>query len=195
MTPGLTPSRLSHLRFIFAILTLALIQLLFVGAFRLLVAVSLARDIFRNFSMAKLSAFRADTAAIQDGAWIRVNEAFYDDLEIQTRGYTDAFVDAQTLRLIRAAEPFGGDQTRIPNAERRDLNAGLLREFLVLGVRNLLDDDGQPVELAGFLEMLDKPAYQRLARACFEAASRVSTQSARQIVNAVGNSATASAGS
>lgn len=145
--------------------------------------------------MAKLSAFRADTRAIQDGAWIRVNEALYDDVEILTRGYTDDFVDTQQLRLIRAAEPFNGDITRIPNAVRRTLNAKLAKEFLVLGVRNLLDDDDVPVELDRFLQMLDDPAYNRLARACFDAASRVTNQSSEQIKAAVGNSEPALTGS
>ena len=145
--------------------------------------------------MAKLSAFRSDRKAIVDGAWVRVNEALYDDLEILTRGFTDEFVDAQTLRLQRAAEPYAGDQTRIPNALRREVNAGLLRDYLVLGVRNLIDDDtGDPVTLDAFLTMLDDPQYFRLNRASFDAAGRVTTQSAKQIEHAMGNSAPASPG-
>lgn len=141
--------------------------------------------------MAKLSDFRSNTRAIADGAWIRVNEALYDDLEILTRGYTDDFVDAQTLRLQRAAEPYGGDQTRIPNALRRTLNAGLLREFLVIGVRNLVDDNGVEITRDAFLAMLDDPAYFRLNRACFEAAARVTTQTGEQAKAAEGNSVAA----
>lgn len=144
--------------------------------------------------MAKLSDFRSDTRAIQDGAWVRVNEAIYDDLDIRTRGYTDDFVDAQTARLTRAAEPYGGDRDRIPNAIRRTINANLLREFLVLDVRNLADDDGKPLTQEAFLLLLDNPAYHRLSRACFEAAGRVTTQSAAQVEAAVGNSAPASPG-
>jgi hypothetical protein len=141
--------------------------------------------------MAKLSAFRSNTRAIADGAWVRVNEALYDDLDILTRGYTDEFVDAQTLRLQRCAEPYQGDQTRIPNAVRRGVNAGLLRDFLVLGVRNLLDDDGSEVTRDEFLAMLEDPAYYRLNRACFDAAARVTTQAGDQIKAAEGNSAAA----
>ncbi|MDR3474428.1 MAG: hypothetical protein P4M09_22495 [Devosia sp.] len=144
--------------------------------------------------MAKLASFRTDTRAIQDGKWIRVSEALYDDLEILTRGYTDAFVDAQTARLTKAATPYDGNQTQIPNAERRQVNAGLLREFLVLDVRNLMGDDEQPVTRDAFLAMLDDPAYGRLARACWEAAGRVSTQSVAQVAAAAGNSVTASSG-
>ncbi|HJZ22049.1 MAG TPA: hypothetical protein VJ226_13890 [Bradyrhizobium sp.] len=144
--------------------------------------------------MAKLSAFRADTKAIQDGVWLRVNDALYDDLEIQTRGYTDEFVDAQTLRLARAAESLNGDTTRIPNAVRRLINGELIRDFLVLGVRNLADDDGQPVTIAAFKQMLTDPAYYKLSRACFDAAARVTTKSADQVVAAMGNLEPASNG-
>lgn len=141
--------------------------------------------------MAKLSAFRSDTKSIQDGMWIRVDEMLYDDIEILTRGYTDEFVDAQTARLARAAIPFGGDQARLPNATRRQINAQLLREFLVLDVRNLKNDDGTDVTIGDFLDLIADPAYYRLSRACFDAAARVTAQSADQLAAAVGNSANA----
>lgn len=145
--------------------------------------------------MAKLSAFRSDTKAINDGEWVRVNEALYDDLDILTRGYTDQFVDAQNSRLIRAAEPFNGDQARIPNNVRRTINGALLREFLVIDVRNLIDDDtGEPVTREAFLAMLDNPEFNRLSRACFEAAGRVTTRAAKQATDAVGNLSSGSAG-
>jgi hypothetical protein len=137
--------------------------------------------------MARLSEFRVDSRAIADGAWVRVDDALYGDLEILTRGFTDEFVDAQTARLARAANAYNNDQTRIPNAERRKINASLLRDFLVLDVRNLTDDDGHAVACDAFHAMLDDPAYFRLARACFEAAGRVSTQSEAQLRAAQGN--------
>jgi hypothetical protein len=138
--------------------------------------------------MARLSEFRVDSRAIADGAWVRVDEALYGDLDILTRGFTDDFIDAQTARLARAATPYGGNQEKIPNAERRKINASLLRDFLVLDVRNLLDDADQPVSVQAFHGMLDDPAYYRLARACFEAAGRVSSQSEDQLRHALGNS-------
>jgi hypothetical protein len=137
--------------------------------------------------MAKLQDFRSDTRAIADGAWVRVDEAMYDDLEIMTRGFTDGFVDAQNRRLAKAAQPFNGDQGRIPNAIRRAINAGLLKDFLVLDVRNLLDEHEQPVTCDAFVEMLADPAYARLARACFEAAGKVTVLNAEQIEHASGN--------
>jgi hypothetical protein len=138
-------------------------------------------------AVVSLAEFRADTRAIQDGAWIRVNEAAYGDLDIMTRGFTDEFVDAQNARLAKAAEPYGGDRSRIPNAEQRRINATLLRDFLVIDVRNLMND-GQPVEVEAFHALLFDPAFTRLARACWDAASRVTARSQAQMEAAAGNS-------
>jgi hypothetical protein len=138
--------------------------------------------------VAALRDFRIDTRAIQDGAWIRVNESLYGDLEILTRGFTDEFVDANKQRTKHLASRYGGDSDRIPNADMRELNASLLREYLVLDVRNLTDDDGEVVKAAEFHGLLGDPAYGQLARACWDAAGRVSTQSAEQLEGAVKNS-------
>jgi hypothetical protein len=138
--------------------------------------------------VAVLRDFRTDTRAIRDGTWVRVNEALYGDLEILTRGFTDEFVDANKARTRHAAARYGGDPERIPNSEMRDLNAGLLREYLVLDVRNLLDDDGEVVKIAEFHGLLGDPAYGQLARACWDAAGRVSTMSAAQLEESVKNS-------
>jgi hypothetical protein len=137
--------------------------------------------------MVSLSEFRSDTRAINDGVWIRVNEASYGDLEIKSRGFTDDFVDAQNTRLGKAAEAYNGDRTRLPNSELRKINASLLEDFLVLDVRNLTDGD-QVVPVAVFHTMLYDPAFNRLSRACWEAASRVTTRSEAQIKAASGNS-------
>ncbi len=137
----------------------------------------------------RLSEFRVDTHALNDGIWIRVSEATYGDLEILSRGFTDEFIDAQGATLTRAAERYGGERTRIPNSDMRILNADLLRRYLVIDVRNLTDDNGEPVSIAEFHQMLSDQAYGRLARACWEAAGRVSTQSLSQLDAASGNSA------
>jgi hypothetical protein len=137
--------------------------------------------------MAKLSAFRSDTRAINDGAWIRVDDAAYGDLDIMSRGYTDEFVDAQNARLMKAAEPFLGDRDRIPNSVRREINAGLLRDFLVIDVRNLEGDDGKPVSVEQFHDMLEQPEYAKLQRACWLAAGRITTRAAEQAKAAAGN--------
>lgn len=143
--------------------------------------------------MARLRDFRSDTTAINDGSWVRVDEALFGDLDILSRGYTDAFIDAQAARERKAAEPYAGDTTRLPNAVRRSINATLLRDFLVLGVRNLLDDNDEPVAVEAFLDMLDDPACHRLTRACWLAAGRVNAMTAAQVDTALGNSSRPSA--
>lgn len=137
--------------------------------------------------MVDLSEFKTDTRAINDGSWIRVNEALYGDLEILTRGFTDDFVDANNARMGKAAQDYGGDRTLIPNSELRRLNASLLEDFLVLDVKNLKRGE-TAVTVADFHAMLYDPAFNRLARACWDAAGRVSTRSMAQLENARGNS-------
>ena len=136
--------------------------------------------------MAKLKDFRSDIRAINDGVWVPVHEAF-GDLEIQVRGFTDAFHDARTLRTIAAAEPYGNDKEKIPNADQRRINASLMEDYLIIGVRNLIGDNGEPVELEEFHRLLYLPDYARLSRSCWLAAGQVSARSATQIEDAVKN--------
>ncbi len=138
--------------------------------------------------MAKLSSLLSDTKSIDEGMWQPVNPAFYDDLEIFTRGFTDDFVDAQAARLRKLRldnDIIEGDP--LPNAMQRELNAGLLRDLLVLDVRNLEGDDGIQVSVEDFKAMLDKPNAGRLVRACWEAASRVSSRTTKSTAAALGN--------
>lgn len=144
--------------------------------------------------MAKLSDFRADTNAINDGVWTRVSEANYGDLEILSRGFTDEFIDSQNAMMMKAAAkhappgtPLTDRQSYIPNSVMRTINAELLRRHLVLDVRNLLDDAGNAVPVAKFHEMLGDMKYGRLARACWEAAGSVSLRSAEELETAMGN--------
>lgn len=136
--------------------------------------------------MVDLAEFQTDTRAINDGTWVRVNEALYGDLEILTRGFTDAFVDANNARMSKAAADFNGDRTMIPNSKLREINASLLEDHLVVDVRNLVSA-GNPVPVAEFHSMLYDPAYGKLARACWEAAGRVTTRSVAQVGAARGN--------
>ncbi len=137
--------------------------------------------------MADLKEFQVDTRAIADGVWIEVNPAAYGDLEILSRGFTDEFVDAQNRKMTNAAEQYSGDRAQITNSQLRSINASLLEDYLVVNVRNLTSS-GQPVPVEDFHSMLYKPEFHRLARACWEAAARVTTRSVAQIETAKGNS-------
>lgn len=142
--------------------------------------------------MAKLSQFRSDTRALNDGMWVLVDPAAFDDLEILSRGFTDAFIDAQTQKIAKAARPYGypreGSREKIPNSEMRQINAELLRDFLILDVRNLYDEAGEPVSIKDFHAMLFSQAFDRLSSACWQAAGKVTTASTMAQESAVGNS-------
>lgn len=141
--------------------------------------------------MAKLANFRVDTRAINDGAWIRVGPE-YDDLEILSRGFTDDFLDAQEARLQKAAQAYNGDQAKIPNGERRSINASLLEDFLILDIRNMVDELGKVVEIKDFHSMLYEPDYSMLSRACWLSAGRVTNTSAEKLKSQLGNSVASS---
>lgn len=134
--------------------------------------------------MAKLSEFRIDTRAMQDGEWVSVPE--FGDLEILARGATDAFLDAQRALEGRYARQYGSREA-IPNAVSRAINAQLLEEHLIMDVRNLEDDEGQPVPVKRFCTLLRDPGYTRLATAAWTAVSRVSTRIQDELDTASGN--------
>jgi hypothetical protein len=142
--------------------------------------------------MARLSAFRVDSKAIEAGAWVKPGDE-YDDLEIQTRGFTDVYTDAKAAKLRRAALQYGGDQAKIPNAVVRRVIVDCLIGHLLLDVRGLADEAGAPVAFAGFCDLLRDPDYSPLVNACIQAASTVGLIKAAVAGDDLGNSATPSA--
>lgn len=121
--------------------------------------------------MAKLKTFKR--VMPKDGEWVRVGDE-YDDLEIQTRGFTDEYTDMRNARLRRLSmQRHSGDATKITTAENRELTIDCLEEKCLLGVRNLVDDAGQPVSLAMFLGMLRDPDYAELYTAALVACANV----------------------
>ncbi len=137
--------------------------------------------------MASLLDFQSDMKAINEGIWVRVHEAF-DDTEILVRGFTDEFHDARTLRTEAAAEPYGGNEKRIPNDVQRRINASLMKDFLIIGVRNLKGPDGEDVSLETFHQLLFQKDFGKLSRECWLAAGRVSGRSMAQVEQAAKNS-------
>ncbi|WP_212374521.1 hypothetical protein [Acetobacter persici] len=137
--------------------------------------------------MATLADLKTDSAAINDGEWKKIDK--YPGLEIKSRGFTDQFIDAQNRRLRKVAEKYRGDVSAIPNAVRRQLNAELLCEFLVLDVRGLFHDKEQhhAVSVEEFKNLLPNPDYRELMGACWEAAGLVTTEAGKQAEDATGN--------
>lgn len=142
--------------------------------------------------MAKISSFRVDTKAIESGEWVSPGEEF-DDLEILTRGFTDAYTDSRSARTRKAAIPFGGDVSKIPSVVGRNILVDCLVRHVLLDVRNLQDDDGESVKFPAFCTMLGSGDYPDLLRAAVQAANKVGVAKATDTADAVGNSPTPSA--
>lgn len=142
--------------------------------------------------MATLKRFRQNSAAINRGEWVDLGIEF-DNLEIRSRGLTDAYWDMHQAKIRRAAQAYNDDANRIPNAIRREINVDCLVDHAILDVRNLYDDDGHPVTLDGFCDLLRNPDFHELIVACFRAAGWVGRQRQAEIDDAAGPLATPSA--
>lgn len=136
--------------------------------------------------MARLSAFKVNSAAIEAGEWVSPGEE-YDDLMIKTRGYGDAYYDAQAQKMRRAALAHNGDVAKVSNAKTREIRVECLITHLLLDVRGLADDDGNTVDFARFCEMLREPDYGPLVVACQTAAALVGRQAAQDKADAAKN--------
>lgn len=138
--------------------------------------------------MTKLSAFKQDSNAIENGEWVPLGDE-YGDVEIFTRGFTDAYFDAQSAKQRKAARGVNGDTGALPTAIRRAINISCLVKHALCGdvVRNLTDDDGVPVTKDAFLELLEDPDYRELAGACFRAVGTVGQRRSADLEEAAGN--------
>lgn len=153
--------------------------------------------------MAKLSAFKLNAAAISDGEWITVGVGA-DTFEIKTRGFTSRYRDAlNSLRrdaarkanrgLVPGATPFTPDSLP-PTLD--DLCQGeALAQYCVLDVRGLQQDDGTPVSIEDFRQMLtDRDSYVSLLVLALNAASSVGQARTEEAQAAAKNSGTGFAG-
>lgn len=136
--------------------------------------------------MARLNAFKIDSQAVESGQWVSPGEE-YDDLMIRCRGWNDAYYDALNRKLRRAALPFNGDTTKIPNAISREIRVECLIAHILLDVKGLADDDGNTVDFARFCDLLRNPDYGQLVVAAMTAAGLVGRQVADAKTDAVGN--------
>lgn len=124
--------------------------------------------------MANLSKFKRNLSAARErGEWVQVGIA-YDDLEILTRGFTHEYTDMrnQAMRNL-AVRKYRGDAMLITTDESNGITVDCLAAKSLLGVRNLNDDSGQPVELPAFIEMLRDIDYSDLLDAACIACANV----------------------
>ena len=136
--------------------------------------------------MARLSALRVDAAAIENGEWVNPGDE-YDGMQLQVRGYTDAYFDAYNQRIRRAAIPFNGDSAKIPNATARAIRAECLAQYVFLDVRGLEGDDGQKVDAAKYRALMLDPDCGALVAAVQIAAGMVGRGLALDVEEAAKN--------
>jgi hypothetical protein len=138
----------------------------------------------------ELEEFVTDPRAMKDGMWVTVDPAKYGELEILACGFTDEMIDARAEMEAAAAERLNIDVTRgqrLPNAEQRRINATLLERYLVRDVRGLTNK-GNPISVEEFHRLMYLPGYENLSAAAWQASRRISTITASQMEQAMGNS-------
>lgn len=137
--------------------------------------------------MAKLSKFKRDSSLTQTGEWIRVGDE-YDDLEILTRGFNDDYTDHRNAGIRKAATlNYRGDPSKIGAAETRSITIDSIVAHSLIDVRNLADDDGNPVSLDKFVTMLRDPDYLDLYLATITACAMVGRTRAAVTKDAIKN--------
>lgn len=139
--------------------------------------------------MPRLTATRRNTAALSAGVWVEFDEPEYEGAAIQTRGYTDAYVDARNhgiralLRRHRAT-----DAADLPNAEVRALTIECLITHTLVDVRGFTNDDDTPTTIAQFRDTLrDQPANLALYVAVVGATARAGEIRTAEVEEAAGN--------
>lgn len=133
--------------------------------------------------MANLKSFKR-ASSFKDGAWKKPDAD--RDLEILTRGLTEAYYDAQESRQRKAAKGFGGDVSQLPIALKRKINVECLIDKCLMEVR-LKDDDGKDVSFDEFCDAIRDPDCVDLYNAAFTAAAMVSSDRASDAEEATGN--------
>lgn len=136
----------------------------------------------------KLSNFKVDSNAIENGAWVSPGEE-YDDLQIKTRGFTDQYTDGRAAKMRRAAlqAGFGTATDRLSQTTSREILVECLISYCLLDVRKLLDDNGVPVTFDAFCELLRNPSYPDLFTAALKAVGIAGVAKATSIETAAGN--------
>jgi hypothetical protein len=129
-----------------------------------------------------------------EGDWITPGGEM-DDIEVLTKGYTDAYTDAQAQRHLRAAQAYGGDVSRVPNAILRKHNLDCLLKHCVSGVRNLKRANGEEITFEDVKVMVYEPQYRPLADGLFAATRLATLRRKTDLEELEGNSAASSASS
>ena len=140
--------------------------------------------------MAKLSAFTRDAKAMREGAWINPGDEY--GFQIKAKAMGAAYSDRRADKMRAVARNTVGGESKVKSEDRNKIDIESLCEVCLLDVRGLEHDDGRPVTIAEFKQMILQPEYTELAVISFQCAGQVGQTNAALIEQAEGNSLTGS---
>lgn len=109
--------------------------------------------------MAKFSSLRVDQTLVSGGEWFTIPE--FNKGEFLLKGMSGAeYNDHANYLRGEAAKKLMVAPDELPYNVGTRINAQLIRELLVVDVRNLKDDDGNEVTKDEFLALLDDLDYR-----------------------------------
>lgn len=137
--------------------------------------------------MAKLSTFRIDSKAKESGEWQSLGEEF-GGIEVLIRGIVDEYSNAISAKMRAAAKPYNGDGRKIPAEVSTRITIEVVCDKLLLGVRGVEGEDGEPMTLDAFKRHMADPDFVDVVNAVVAAAYRVGIVRKDTMQAAAGNS-------
>ena len=135
----------------------------------------------------KLSAVRRDPSVFKSGEWVHLPGDEFDGAAILTRGFTDAYMNAKNAAFRRVSSAYGGAE-KVPVEKNREVVINAMVDHVLLDVRGIEDDAGQPITLDAFVACLrDQPSYEYLYTAVIAATAMAGVKRAADIEEAAGN--------
>ncbi|CAO3440166.1 hypothetical protein [Azospirillum endophyticum] len=125
-----------------------------------------------------------DEDVLTNGRWIRPDPD--RDLRILTKPLGDDYTDMQARLQRKAAQGFGGDTSRLPAAQKRQINAKCLIKHALVNVENCVIG-GQELDFDAFCALIQEPRGQKLLGLAFIAANMATEADADELKEAEGN--------
>lgn len=150
--------------------------------------------------MLKLSTFARDRATITEGVWIAPDERNHPELQLRVKGRDAGYFDALSIEyrgLVRREREDGRLKARqglddLPVSVVQGVEDRLLLSRLVLEVRGLAGDDGQPMPIETYRELAVQEVYRPLLDLAREAVTIATERREKDREATRGNSARSS---
>ena len=133
----------------------------------------------------KLSSLTRNARAMREGEWISPGVE-YGDLEICLKAIGGKYADERAAKMKFAARRAGG-MDKIGFEIQNKIDIETLIETCLIDVRGLEHEDGTPVTLAEFRDLLQLPESRELATITFTCAGLVGQKLEAQKEEAAGN--------